>query len=163
HEMGHVTARHSTKRMGAAIATAPLSIATGIAGAAVGIVSPSLGSVVAGTGEAISGGLVLAPFSREQEHEADELPQTLAAKAGYGPAALPRALETLDRDAALQSDGKEKPTSHFFDSHPVTPDRVARTKERAGQLTRAAASPIAPSRAAFLAKLDGILVGDDPA
>src|SRR5262245_37515054 len=94
HEMGHVTASHSTKRMGAALATAPISIATGLAGAAVGIVSPALGGVVAGTGEAITGGLVIAPFSREQEHEADELGQTLAAKAGYDPAALSRVLGT---------------------------------------------------------------------
>src|SRR5262245_48779820 len=29
HEIGHVTASHSTKRMGAAVLTAPLNIATG--------------------------------------------------------------------------------------------------------------------------------------
>jgi predicted Zn-dependent protease len=161
HEIGHVTARHSTKRIGAAVAMAPVSIATGLAGFAVGIVSPVLGSAVAGTGQIITGGLVLAPYSREQEHEADELGQGLAARAGYDPAGLARFLHTLDRDLALLPG--EKRTFHFLDSHPLTPDRVARTEERAGQLTRAPAQPIAGARDAFLARLEGIVVGEDPA
>jgi len=160
HEIAHVTAQHSTKRMGAAVVTAPVTIATGLAGFAVGIVSPVLGSAVAGTGEVITGGLVLAPFSREQEHEADELGQALAARAGYDPAGLARFLHTLDRDLALLPG--EKRTSHFLDSHPLTPDRVARTEERARQLERAPAHPIAGGRDAFLARLDGIVVGEDP-
>jgi predicted Zn-dependent protease len=161
HEIAHVTASHSTKRMGAAVATAPITIATGLAGFAVGIVSPVLGSAVAGTGEVITGGLVLAPFSREQEYEADELGQSLAARAGYDPLGLARFLHTLDRDLALQPG--EKATFHFLDSHPLTPDREARSEERARELARALAQPIAGGRAAFLARLEGILVGEDPA
>jgi len=161
HEIGHVTARHSSKRIGAAIATAPVTIATGLAGFAVGIVSPLLGSLVSGTGEAITGGLVLAPYSREQEHEADELGQELAAKAGYAPDGIARFLHTLDRDLALRPGGKEE--FHFLDDHPLTPDRVVRTEERARELKPAAASPIARDRAAFVAKLDGVVVGEDPA
>jgi predicted Zn-dependent protease len=161
HEIAHVTARHSTKRMGAAVVTAPVAIATGLAGVAVGIVSPVLGRAVAGTGEVITGGLVLAPFSREQEYEADELGQALVARAGYDPGGLPRFLRTLDRDLALLSD--EKRRFNFLDSHPLTPDRVARSEERARQLARAPANPIAGGRQAFLVKLDGIVVGPDPA
>jgi predicted Zn-dependent protease len=161
HEIGHVTARHSSKRIGAAVATAPITIATGLAGFAVGIVSPVLGSAVAGTGQALTSGLVLAPYSREQEHEADELGQGLAARAGYDPKGLPRFLSTLDRDLNLTPGQKRE--FHFLDSHPMTPDRVSRTEERAGQLTRAAGSPIAGARGAFLARLEGIVVGADPA
>ncbi|HTO55277.1 MAG TPA: M48 family metalloprotease [Myxococcota bacterium] len=161
HEIAHVTARHTSKRIGAAVLTAPVNIATGLAGFAVGIVSPVLGSAVAGTGEALTGGLVLAPFSREQEHEADEIGQGIAAKAGYDPAGLPRFLRTLDRDVALLPG--EKREFHFLDSHPLTPDRVARTEERAKQLERAPATPIAGGRDAFLARLDGLVVGEDPA
>jgi predicted Zn-dependent protease len=161
HEIAHVTASHSAKRMGAAVLTAPVTIAAGIAGSALGIVSPLLGSVVAGTGEVITGGLVLAPYSREQEHEADEIGQSLAARAGYDPAGIARFLQTLDRDLALAKG--EQRTFHFLDSHPVTPDRVARTEQRARELTRAPASPIAGGRGAFLARLEGIVVGEDPA
>lgn len=161
HEIAHVTARHSTKRIGAAVLTAPVTIATGLAGFAVGTVSPLLGSALAGTGQVITSGLVIAPFSREQEHEADEIGQGLAARAGYDPLGLPRFLRTLDRDAALSS-GDQR-SFHFLDSHPLTPDRVARTEERARQLTRAPAQPIAGGREAFLARLDGIVVGEDPA
>ena len=161
HEIAHVTADHSAKRMAAAIVTAPVNIATGIAGGVLGIVSPTLGSVVTGTGQLLTGGLVLAPYSREQEHEADEIGQNLAARAGYDPAGLSRFLNTLDRDVALLS--KEERNFHFLDSHPLTPDRVERTEERAKGLTQAASSPIARGRDAMLAKLEGILVGEDPA
>jgi len=161
HEISHVTARHTAKRIGAAVATAPVTIATGLAGFAVGIVSPVLGSVVSGTGEAVTGGLVLAPFSREQEYDADDLGQALAAKAGYDPAGLPRFLHTLDRDLGLRPGDKR--TFHFLDSHPLTPDRVARSEQRASKLARAAAQPIAGERGQFLARLEGIVVGDDPA
>lgn len=161
HEIAHVTAHHSAKRMGAAVLTAPVTIATGIAGSALGIVSPLLGSVVSGTGEVITGGLVLAPYGREQEHEADEVGQSLAARAGYDPAGLAHFLHTLDRDIALLSG--EQRTFHFLDGHPLTPDRVARSEERAPELKRAPANPIAGGRGAFLAKLEGIVVGEDPA
>jgi predicted Zn-dependent protease len=161
HEIAHVTARHSAKRLGAAVLTAPVAIATGLAGMAVGIVSPSLGSAVAGTGEVITGGLVLAPYSREQEYEADALGQALAARAGYDPAGLPRFLRTLDQEDALLSGQKRE--FDFFASHPSTPDRAARGEERVGQLVRAPARPIVAGRDAFIAKLDGLVVGEDPA
>src|SRR5262249_14335668 len=159
HEIGHVTARHSVKRIGAAIATAPVTIATGLAGFAVGIVSPVLGSAVSGTGQLVTSGLVLAPYSREQEHDADELGQGLAAKAGYDAAGLSRFLHTLDRDLASAS-GADR-AFHFLDSHPLTPDRVARTEARAKELERAPGQPITGSRDAFVAKLEGLVVGED--
>jgi predicted Zn-dependent protease len=161
HEIAHVIERHSAKRFGAAVLTAPISIATGLAGFAVGLVAPVLGRVVAGTGEFITGGLVLATYSREQERQADELGQTLAAKAGYDPAGITDFLRTLDRDTLLET-GRER-RFHFFDSHPLTPDRIEQTAARARELTRAPGSPVATGRAEFLAHLEGLLVGDDPA
>ncbi len=161
HEIAHVTADHSAKRTGAALATAPVRLATGLAGFALGIVSPELGGLLAGTGDALAEGLVLAPFSREQEHEADELGQELAARAGYDPRGLPQFLHTLDRDLALHPGAQ--PKLHFLDHHPLTPDRVARTEERAQALIQAASSPVASGRDAVLARLEGIVVGEDPA
>ena len=162
HEMGHVTARHAVKRAGAGLATAPLTIATGLAGMAVGIVSPLLGNVVSGTGQVLSGGLVIAPFSREQEHHADEIGQGLAARAGYDPAGISTFLHTLDREVTLLSGGEER-SFHFLASHPMTPDRVERTNARSLELERGPSTPIAGTRPEFLGRIQGIVVGADPA
>jgi predicted Zn-dependent protease len=161
HEIAHVTARHSSKRIGAAVVTAPIAIAAGIAGFAVSIVSPFLGNIVAGTGQVLTTGLVLAPFSREQEHEADKIGQGLAARAGYDPAGISTFLHTLGREVELES-GKQQ-SFHFFASHPQTPDRVGRTAQRAAQLTPAPARPVARGHSDFLARIEGIVVGEDPA
>lgn len=160
HEIAHVTHRHSSKRIGAAVATSPITIATGIAGFATSIVSPSLGNAVAGSGQLLTKGLVLAPYSRSQETEADEVGQTLAARAGYDPGGLPRFLHTLDREVDRLTGGESGPG--FLSDHPMTPDRVAKTEERAKTLERAPGKPIA-SHAELLAHLDGLIFGPDPA
>ncbi len=161
HEIGHVTAQHSAKRIGAAVITAPIAIGTGLAGLVLGIASPLLGSVVAGTGQLLTSGLVIAPYSREQEHAADEIGQGLTAAVGYDPDGISRFLHTLDREVTLQA-GKQS-SFHFLDSHPMAPDRVERTAERARTLARAAGQPVASGRADFLRRLDGIVIGSDPA
>jgi predicted Zn-dependent protease len=81
----------------------------------------------------------------------------MAAKAGWNPVGLATFLDTLGREEALLSDGPRKPS--FFDSHPATPDRVKHTTKHAKDLKQASREPISPSRDAFLAKLDGIVVG----
>ncbi|MDH3519905.1 MAG: M48 family metalloprotease [Myxococcales bacterium] len=161
HEIGHVTARHSAKRIGAAVVAAPVSIATGLAGLAVSIVSPFLGSVVAATGPVVTGGLVIAPFSREQEHAADQIGQRLAARAGYDPAGIATFLHTLDRSVSLSSDGER--SFNFLDSHPMTPDRIENTTARAAKLERAPARPVARNHSDFLRRLEDLIVGPDPA
>jgi predicted Zn-dependent protease len=55
------------------------------------------------------------------------------------------------------NDGPRKPS--FFDSHPATPDRVKNTTKHAKDLKQLRREPIAPFRDAFLAKLDGLVVG----
>ena len=161
HEMAHVVARHSSKRIGAAVLTAPVTLASGIAGLAAGIVSPLLGSVIAGTGQILSGGLVIAPYSRAQENEADEIGQRLAARAGYAPDGISHFLRTLEREEALLGDATRR--FHLFASHPDSAARAVRTAERARSIDVSEAAPIAGSQQAMLAKLDGLLVGLDPA
>ena len=160
HEIGHVTARHTTKRIGAAAVTAPFAIASGIAGAALGIVSPALGNAVGSTGQLLATGLVVAPFSRSQEDEADEIGQSLATKAGYAPPALASFLRTLGREEKLASDKPRKQS--ILDYHPMTPDRVKKISQRATTLTQGASRPVARDRADLLSRLDGIVVGEDP-
>jgi len=153
HEVGHVAARHAAQRVTRA---APIGILTGIGSAVTGIVSPTLGHVVGGIG-GFAGALVLSPYSRGQEHEADEIGQELAAKAGWDPAGLSSALRALEREEALHSG--EKRAASFFATHPPLPDRVAETETRAATLARAAGAPLAGTRAEFVRKLDGLPVG----
>ncbi len=157
HEIGHVAARHSVKRISIA---APFAIIGGITGSAVGIVSDRLGGAVAGVSQ-FAGSAFLAPYSRSQEREADRVGTKMAAKAGWNPMAMSTFLATLQRDDELKgaSPGKVR----FFDSHPATPERVKDTAKLAGALPRNASASIAAGRAGFLRKLDGLIVGENPA
>jgi len=156
HEIGHVAARHAAARITRA---APFAVVTGLGAAVTGIVSPTLGDVVGGIG-GLATGLVLAPYSRGQEHEADRVGQDLAAAAGWDPSGLTRSLATLEREQALHA-GQERPMA-FFSTHPALPSRVEETEEYARKLTRAAGRPIAGSRAEFVRKLEGLPVGPRP-
>ena len=156
HEMGHVAARHSTRRL---TVGAPFAIAFGLPAAVVGAVSPALGKIV-GIPAAVAEGLVVAPYARSQEHDADDIGMELAAKAGWNPAALADALETLEEESVLRQGEPRQAT--FFDTHPLTRDRLQRIRTKASTLEVAEPRPIAGDRAAFYAKVQGILVGDDP-
>jgi predicted Zn-dependent protease len=160
HELGHVTGRHTAKRFSAAVATSPITIVTGIAGFATGLVSRQLGDAVSGSGQALSRGLVLAPYSRSQESDADRIGQKLSATTGYDPAGLTHFLHTLDREVERLSGEPAK--FSFFADHPMTPDRVKATTERAKTLEWTPGQPIA-SHAELLVLLDGLVVGPDPA
>lgn len=153
HEIGHVAARHSVQQISRA---APLAVVTGISAAVTGVVSPGLGRAVGGAGAAASE-LILAPYNRDQEREADRVGQALAAAAGWDPAGLPAFLRTLGREEDLAAGGPRG--GSFLDSHPATPERVAATADHARELTRAPAAPISPTRAAFLRRLEGLPVG----
>src|SRR5262249_11384355 len=157
HEMGHVVARHSGRRLETAT---PLALLFGVPSAIVGIVSPTLGGIIGGVGN-VASGFVLAPYSREQEREADRIGVDLAARAGWDPAGLPSMLRTLEREQALA--GGDPSRVSFFANHPATPDRRKDTTALARTLTRRPAPPIGASRSAFLARLDGLVVGPDPA
>jgi predicted Zn-dependent protease len=109
----------------------------------------------------VAGAGLIASYSRGQEREADDFGQRIAAAAGWDPAALARFLRTLERDTELRGAATPMPT--FLSSHPITAERIENTSRRAATLPVVPAPPIAASRAAFLAKLDGLLIGPDPA
>jgi predicted Zn-dependent protease len=161
HEIGHVTAAHVERRIRASVATAPVSIASGLAGLATGILSPSLGRMVSSSGQALQTGLVIAPYGRAQENEADQIGQALAAKAGYDPGGISSFLRTLEREVALLDD--QPHDRGILRTHPITADRVAKTEERSPSLMRMPGHPIARDQADLFARIDGIVVGADPA
>jgi predicted Zn-dependent protease len=157
HEIGHVLAHHSVRRASAAT---PFEVLFGLPAAALGVLSPGLGGVVAGAG-ALAGGLVLAPFSRDQEREADQIGMELAAKAGWDPRGLSASLGTLARASRLA--GADPDKTGFFSTHPATGERAMDTERAAARLARGAGAPIAGTRPAFLSRLEGLVVGADPA
>ncbi len=156
HEIGHVAARHAVQR--ATVAT-PFAILAGLPAALVGRVSQTLGAIVAAPG-ALAGNVVLAPFGREQELEADQLGVAIAARAGYDPRGLARALATLEREDRLRHGEARK--ADFFASHPTNPARIKNVTELAATLTPVAADSFAAGRAGYLGEVEGLLVGPNP-
>lgn len=157
HEIGHVVARHSVRRVSAAT---PLALAFGVPAALLGVVSPTLGGIVGGAGQ-LATGFALAPYSREQEREADQIGMRLAARAGWNPAGLADALLALEREERLA--GRDPGQAGFFATHPSLPERVGSVRAAAGSLQWVPVPPIAGSRSALLARLEGLVVGANPA
>ena len=158
HEMAHVMERHSVRQAGAAT---PLAVLFGVPSGILGMVSPTLGGMVGGAGRLIAG-LTLAPYSREQEREADRIGVALAARAGWDPGALGEFLGVLERAEALEGAVASRRPS-FFATHPSTPERMATIEALARAAPRASGAPIAPSRAGFLGRIEGLVIDDNAA
>jgi predicted Zn-dependent protease len=156
HEIGHVAARHASQRETRSIGVGALStlgtLAAGVlAGGAAAQAVSQLGQV-AGAG-------LIASYGRDQERQADQVGQELAAGSGWDPGAVSNFFVTLERQTTLEQ-GERLPS--FFDSHPMTAERAQTTKQRAQTLTVASEAPIAPDHRAFLKELEGLVVGPDP-
>jgi predicted Zn-dependent protease len=143
--MAHVIERHATSRVGAAT---PLAILFGVPSGIPGTVSPTLGGIVGGAGRVV--GLALAPYSRDQEREADRVGIALSARAGWNPDALAGFLQTLERAEALA--GSESKRSQFFATHPSTPERVANVEVMARSLSPTRDDPVSAARAEGLSE-----------
>ncbi|MBW2414293.1 MAG: M48 family metalloprotease [Deltaproteobacteria bacterium] len=156
HEIGHVQARHHLRSQMRSVPFIPLTVAGAIAGFAASLLSPELGQGIM-SASTFPAAAVLSSHSRSAEREADEIGQQLAAQAGWDPLGLSRFLTTLAREERVRGGDPER--RDFFASHPPSPERSAATRERAGSLERADTPPIAGTHAAFLGRLDGLLVG----
>jgi predicted Zn-dependent protease len=153
HEIGHVAGKHAVQRISK---QAPFAVVFGLASGITGLVSSTVGDLIGGIGN-LAQSAIFSPYSRSQETEADEVGQQIAAEAGWNPVELSTFLANLEREVTLHEKEPRKPS--FFDSHPATPDRVANTASHATSLTRAMRDPISPTNEAYLARLNGIVVG----
>jgi predicted Zn-dependent protease len=156
HEVAHVAARHHQRAAIRRVAFLPLQIAAGLGSALVGVLSPTLGGLVGGVGR-LPETVALSAYSREQEREADEVGQDLAAAAGFDPAALASVMDALSREETLN--GGDPDRVSFLASHPSTPERSRVIAERARGLQAAAPDRSAATPAEFLRRLDGLLIG----
>lgn len=157
HEVGHVNARHTAERYSQAMLANIGLTALGIAGSMAGI------GAVADVAQ-FGASAYLQGFSRDQELEADTLGVRYMTKAGYDNAAMVKFLGTLRRHDIVNAHMNGQPDStvdefNMMATHPRAADRV----ERAVQTVQAVAvhNPKV-GRAEYLAKVGGLIFGDDP-
>jgi len=147
HEIGHVAARHASSRL---VWSIPSDILGRLARSAVGVVSRATGDSL---GVSVPR-LLMAPYERDLEREADLVGVVLAASGGYDPAAFGRALTRLAAIAPSRTDER----SAMLASHPPTEERLQVIDLMAAQLERGPRQ----STDAWLPVLDGLVVGPDP-
>ena len=153
HEISHVTLRHHARQSQASVLPGVLTAPGRAVGAIVGEdVGNIINAPISAAGEAY-----LSSYGRGQESEADDAAMLLTAQAGYDPAALGTALETLERTLTLLTG--QKRSFSFFDSHPTTPDRIGDIETAAASLNWRPTKPVARNRASVYKRLDGLTWG----
>jgi len=158
HEIIHAHNRHSVKAMNKSIFSRILSIPGSVVQV---VVSPELGRLINSPFKSIDQ-LSQSKYSRDNESEADRVGAELAAKSGYDPAALATILNNLSKYQTLETGEDEK--FNFFDSHPLTPERVEDINKYSKILKiDKTVKPFAADKNEFLKQLDGILIGSNPA
>jgi predicted Zn-dependent protease len=105
------------------------------------------------------GAAQVAAYARDQERSADAEGQRLAAAAGFDPRAMGSFLRSLEKIEILRMGAARLPT--FLDTHPGASERVAATATLAQQLAWTP-RPDVPDRAAYLRRLDGLVLGENP-
>ena len=151
HEIGHITAGHASQRAEAEKDQQLIRKVTDV-------LQKDRGGEVQARGVAS-----LANFSRQQEFEADLIGVKTIAKAGYDPFGAARFLTSLSRSASLRASlfNQRAAGQEITSSHPSTPERIARATAAA----RAIGGPGMgeTQRSDYLAAIDGIDFGDNPA
>lgn len=164
HEVGHVAAQHSKKRQSAATRNTILGVLGAVLGGAIGDnggLLGSLGGLLQNNAMQVAQ-LATLGFSRSQELEADQLGVQYLKRAGYDPMALSSVLASLANQTVLEarvagSDARAIP--EWASTHPDPASRVRNAQTLAG---RAGAGGMRGADA-FMAAVDGVLYGDDPA
>lgn len=125
HEVGHVAAKHSVKRMQSALG---YNLLISIALAGFGSKNPALAEGMANVSGTVYDLLSLG-YSREDELFADKLAVRYLRRAGYDPYAAVRVLELLNKETG--------PGGRIFEvlsTHPRMQERIRKVKEEIGAL-----------------------------
>lgn len=158
HEVGHVAARHSQRRQKTAQRNSILGVLGSIASNVL-LGNSGLGNTLSNVFQQGSQLLTL-KFSRSQELEADGLGVRYLTQAGYDPQAMSTVLRSLalqnNLDAQLQ--GRDASVPAWASTHPDPASRVSTASQKAQGLPGTVTN-----RDSFLARIDGLLYGDDPA
>jgi predicted Zn-dependent protease len=165
HEVGHVAAQHSKKRQSAATRNQILGVLGAVLGGAIG----DSGGVLGGLGGLLQNNamqvaqLATLGFSRSQELQADQLGVQYLRSAGYDPLALSTMLASLANQTSLDarlSGGDARSLPAWASTHPDPASRVRNAQTLA---SRVGGSGGVRNADAFLAAVDNVLYGDDPA
>ncbi len=135
HEIAHVTQRHIARSIKAQGRQSLASAAAILAAILIGATTGATDAVQAGI--AIAQGTAAQQrinFTRANEYEADRIGISFLAAAGFDPNAMPDFFETLGRRSGLG--GSQVP--EFLQTHPVTSNRIAESRDRAAQFPRSA-------------------------
>lgn len=165
HEVGHVAAQHSKKRQSAATRNTILGVLGAVLGGAIG----DNGGLLGGLGGLLQDNsmrvaqLATLGFSRSQELEADQLGVQYLRSASYDPMALSTMLASLANQTSLDArlaGGNARSLPEWASTHP---DPASRVRNAQSLANRAGVGGGMRNAETFLASVDGVLYGDDPA
>ncbi len=162
HEIGHVTAGHSSLRQDRTTVATGVLLGAQLLGAIAGI-DANLLKAGAQIGQLVAGG-VLANYSRSDELDADNLGIRYIGRAGYDPYAQADFLESMAAssglDAKLKGGSYNPNATDFFASHPATGPRTRQAIQNAK--AAGAKIPVGASRNRdrFLRIIEGVTFGD---
>jgi len=146
HELGHVNARHSVRRM-SEMMLAQVGLAVGSA------LSETFAQVSGLAGVGMQ--LLFLKYSRDDEYQADSLGVEYARMGAYNPGEMIGFFGSLEKLGDL-SGGHSLPG--FLSTHPLTKDRIQKVRT----MLTPADQALARKDTSYLQKLSGLVYGDDP-
>ena len=156
HELGHIVGNHSERQQ-------KRSLWRGLGVLAVSVITGS-DRIARMAGEAAA--YFTLRYSREQEYEADDLGLAWLVRSGYDPHAAADMLAALGRHeqflARTRGRDPAQGIPEWARTHPLTGKRVERASAAAAGSGHAP-DELPENEAAYLAAVDGLLYGDDPA
>jgi len=146
HELGHVNARHSVRRM-SEMMLVQVGLAVGSA------LSETFAEVAGLAGVGVQ--LLFLKYSRDDERQADALGVQYARKGVYNPGEMVAFFSSLGKLGDL-SGGQALPG--FLSTHPLTSERI----EKVRQMLTPSDQTLEVKERPYLRRIDGLVYGDDP-
>jgi predicted Zn-dependent protease len=146
HELGHVNARHSLRRLSQQ-QLAQVGLAVG------SVISEDFARYAGLAGAGLQ--VLFLKYSRDDENQADELGVAYARAGGYDPADMAVTFAALQRMGDL-SGGSSLPG--FLSTHPLTTDRIAHVQT----LLKPEDKGLVRGNEPYLRRVESIVYGEDP-
>lgn len=146
HELGHVNARHSVRRMSKLLL---VKLGLGVGGA----LSETFAKISGVASVGIQ--LLFLKYSRDDEREADALGVKYSRKGGFNPGEMVGFFDSLQRLGDLSEDAS---LPGFLSTHPLTSERIRNVK---GMLEEADRRGLVHQQP-YLNQIDNIVFGEDP-